>query len=417
MDLFEDDDFLSGLNVADDVTRFAPSEGTLPDGPLNAPVENDLFGSKYRGVAIAHREAHLETFSSGVAADLGFQSVDTAKKPVQQPWMVDAGSAEKSHFAAFATPKLQAFYEEDTVTQFRCNKAPADIVDALVSAMKESDCVTTVDHSNGTIKLTAFVDHARVSATVRVFSTGHDATHHLVHYGRNFGDRIPATRLFFKVANASGLVSLKMPRLLRRAPSRKCCLEQQRVGAEEKAASPSFTPTATKVFVDMLASDFAEEALVGAQGIARACCCPVASKPYAVFLPEITAAYNQHLEAGNKGHLVSRDVLACLAEVIEKVGTTRAAQQAQCDGKVCCQDVLETMLQCASGADSDIECARASMKAVNALCDRIESVKSFILEQHHQLAVSASTVPTAPERADFLRPAAERLRATLGLRP
>ena len=339
--------------------------------------------------------------------------------------------ATKTEFAAaapavqpFAAPKMQPFYEEDTATQFISSQRPDQICDALVSALKANDCVYDINREKGHIKLTAFVDHCRVSAVVRIYRKTADSC--LVNYGRNFGERIPATRLFFTLANDSKLIQLEVPRLLRRrGGARQCCTAaaaaREGAGSSEAKAAPAldFTPTATTVFVDMLGSVFAEEALVGAQGLARECCCAVSGAPYVPHLPAIVAAFRQHQVSGCAGHLVSRDIIACLADVIALVGdaATRAAAGPRADGAV------EPMLRCAASVSTggDVECVRASLRALAKLCEADPSLTSRMRDDHRDLVVLALAAATRGKAAattdstSFVRTAAQRLQAVLGL--
>ena len=402
--LWEECDLLQDIfGNADERSAFVPNsaDAKLPEHSQIAAALGGEF--RHRAVAVGHASSdvtHCYSSQDGPGSDLAFLGQKKESQFAQSAPVV----------AGFAAPQMQPFFEDSTVTQFISARSPVEICDCLLNAMKANDCMYDVDRSEGVIKLTSFVDHSRVSATMRIYAKS--PTQHLVHYGRTFGDRIPATRLFFSLANDSGLISLQVPRLLRRSAPRECCAAAARDGAEAKASPHSFTPTATTVFVEMLGSVFAEEALVGAQGLARACCCSVSAKPYVPHLAAIINAYTEHQQSGSAGHLVSRDIVTCLASVVAKVGI--AGQQT-----AGCEAAVEPMLQCAASEGGDAECARASLIALASLCCADESLKTRVQQDFTELVHAAvdgsGPCSSGSETPSFLRAAAMKLKTSLGL--
>jgi hypothetical protein len=331
----------------------------------------------------------------------------------------------------FATPQLQPFFhDESTVTQFRTTRPSEEVFSALLRAARELDCRVAENREEGTVQVTAFVDHGRVTATVRVYRESDDR--HLVSYARTFGDHMTATRLFFTLANASGLVQLQLPRLLRRSAARECCAlaaDTRRSGSEEKAApavsESAAAPAALTVFVEMLGSVFAEETLVGAQGLARACCCPLAARPYVPHLASIVEAFRKHEVSGCSGHLVSRDVVACIAGVVATVAraallpaatTTSSAAAATTKSaapETCCEVAVQGMLRCAANGNADAECARASLQALTSLCTHVPGLKECLVTDHRRLVDDA--LECKGSSAEYLRASARALRVALDL--
>jgi hypothetical protein len=166
------------------------------------------------------------------------------------------------------------------------------------------------------------------------------------------------------------------------------------------------------VFVEMLGSVFAEEALVGAQGLARACCCSVSAKPYVPHLAAIISAFKSHQQSGSAGHLVSRDIVTCLASVVAKVGI--AGQQT-----AGCEAAIEPMLLCAASEGGDAECARASLVALASLCCADEALKTRVRQDFSELVHAAvdgnGPCSTGSETPSFLRAAAMKLKKSLDM--
>lgn len=359
-----------------------------------APASTSPFQSAHHHGGVALREPSTASASWAQKSD-----------GKADAWM---GMVSNTETQPFKAPKIQPFYHDDTVTQFESTKPSEEIFSSLLRAMREMECMYSVNRESGLIKFLSFVDHTRVSATFRVYLKTPGT--HLVHYGRNFGGRIPATRLFFNLANASGLVQLQVPRLLRSGAPRDCCSQTQ---SDKKADSPA----PLTVFVEMLSSVFSEEALVGAQGLARACCCIHSAKAYVAHLPAIFSAFRQHQQSGTD-HIVSRDVVTCLAGVIERVGVAALRSSADSDAEPV-RESLESLLQVGAQVEGDILSARASIRCVASLCEASAPVKSAVLSEHRDLAVEAlqgkGPCSAKGSSAPFVKACAERLSKVLGL--
>lgn len=403
----DNNDFMAMLTGLEDTRAEFSQEEPAPPVDASDAVGPALYRSFNRRsapteVASHHVEARFQGPASG-------GMVDTSTKDTGLSWM--PAKKEKP----FVTPKLQPFFQEDTVTQFVTAKPAEEIYDSLLRAMRENECMYSADREHGTIKLTAFVDHSRVEATIRVYR---QSTSHLVRYGRNYGDRIPATRLYFTIANASGLTAtqLPLPRLLRKS-RRLCCTNAAAEGSEAKASDDAATVEAQTVYVDMLSSMFPEEALVGAQGLARACCCRTAAAAYVPHLAQIVAALQQLQAASDSSHPANQDILVCLADVVGAISS--AALAAEGADTTTIQSAVDPLLRCAALVKGDVECARHSLKALTAICAGSSDIRTIVLDAHRLLVDEAVTGrgPCSENGTGpvFLKAAALQLKDTLGL--
>ena len=400
MDQTQNDDFMAILTGVEDSRE---DFRALPDAVSTKP------------------EIGPDTFRGGnFATDTDGQiRVDTAPQHHfdvhGKPNAVDTGHAwmlPVSKEQPFLAPQLQPFFQEDSVTQFSTQKPVQEIYNALLRAMRENECMYSADREKGTIRLTAFVDHSRVEATVRVYRTN---SSNLVLYGREYGDRIPATRLFFTLANASKLVQLQLPRLLRKS-TRRCCTSKLSDGGEEKATD---VPEAAAVYVDMLSSMFVEEALVGAQGIARACCCVTAARHYVPYLQQIVAALQEHQTRACDGHLVCRDVSVCLAQVVDRVSSAALDMRAGSETQTLLKKALFPLLQAAALVHGDAENARFSLNALSTICQKSATIRAEVLKKHRLLVNEATTgkgpCSVSGDGEAFLKASARRLQDILSL--
>jgi hypothetical protein len=303
----------------------------------------------------------------------------------------------------FAVKQLQPFHEDVTSTQFNTSKTSKEIVSSLLRALKEHECMYSVNRTEGTIKLAKFVDHTRVKATIRIFKN--NSGENIVHYAPNFGDRIPATRLYYTIVNTSGLLKLQIPPLLRRTAPRTHCTVQN--DADE----------AVTVFVDMVDSRFIDQALAGAQGIARQCYCPLAAKPYVKYLASLSESFERYESAARSGktnNIVSRDVATCLATALGHIITAANTTE---DYAELCTKAIERLLKSASKPETDMECARAVLKSVSCLCLDCPRLKKCINDKHRQLvqeAVMGCGPCTISNSQDYLNGPAKQLREVLG---
>lgn len=300
----------------------------------------------------------------------------------------------------FAVKQLEPFYEDGTSTQFTTSKTSKEIVSSLLRALKEHECMYSVKRTEGRIKLAKFVDHTRVDATLQIFKK--ISGENIVHYKRNFGDRIPATRLYYTIVNTSGLLKLQIPPLLRRTAPRTHRTVQN--DAEE----------AVTVFVDMVDSRFIDQALAGAQGIARQCYCPTAAKPYVKYLASLSESFKRYESAARSGKIVSRDVATCLATALGHIITAANTTE---DYAEICTKAIERLLYSASMPGTDMECARAVLKSVSCLCQVCPRLKKYINDKHRQLvqeAVMGSGPCTISNSQDYLNGPAKKLREVLG---
>lgn len=370
MDSQNDSDFMAMLTGVED-SRAEFTNTPSNDGTQDAAAAHAMDGETYRsgptlvataGLVGLGPQAHsLRSFADST-------SVSASKYAGSElDWMAPAKTE-----APFVAQQMQPFFQEDTVTQFPSNQSAQDIFNALLRAMKENEVMYNANREKGTIKLTAFIDHSRVEATIHVYRQNNS---HLVRYGRNHGDRLPATRLFYTLANASGLVQLPMPHLLRKS-SRDC-------------SSSSSEPVT--IFVDMLESMFMEEVLVGAQSLARACFSPSAAAPYAPNLQKIIEALTTHRAAGSKGDLITRDVVACLAEVVENVSAAALSGERQGDFEPVVETALIPLLQCAALPNGDAACARASLDALTAIALASDNLRKTLSTTHKSIIGDAVT--------------------------
>lgn len=395
--------------VEDSREEFSNSSSTV-DASQDAAFAMD--GETYRSgptmvatptLLHAHRAApsFADDSTSNASPKLGDSEMD---------WMAAAKTEQP-----FMAPQMQPFFQEDTVTQFSSTQPAQEIFNALLRAMREHEVMYSADREKGTVKMTSFVDHSRVEATFHVYRQN---TSHLVRYGRNHGDRIPATRLFYTLANASGLVQMQVPRLLRKS-SRECCSAASAPeGSEEKAASETFSaPEAATVYVDMLESMFLEEVLVGAQGLARACCCPSAAAPYVPHLAAITKALAAHRATGCKGHLVCRDIVACLAEVLQNVSIAAITAEGKREAEPLVESALIPLLQCAALPNGDLACARTSLDALTSISNVSPTLRKTLATVHKSIVADAVSglgpCSIAGSGLPFLKASARKLQESL----
>lgn len=407
----ENNDFmamLTGLTGLEDTREAFSQEEPAPPVDATEAVGPDVYRSFKRRsgpTEVASRHNHVDP----LFASAGMVDTSTSSKDTGMSWL--PAKKEKP----FMAPKLQPFFQEDTVTQFVTAKPVEEIYSSLLRAMRENECMYSADREHGTIKLTAFVDHSRVEATVRVYRQN---ASYLVRYGRNYGDRIPATRLYFTLANASGLTAkqLPLPRLLRKS-RRLCCANAAAEGSEAKASDDTAAVEAQTVYVDMLSSMFPEEALVGAQGLARACCCRTSASAYVPHLPQIVAALTKLQATAGSTHPATQDVLICLADVIGSVSS--AALAAEVADTATVQTAVDPLLRCAALVNGDVQCAQHSLVALTAISAGSSAIRAILCDSHRLLVDEAITgrgpCSENGNAPAFLKAAALQLKDTLGL--